>query len=147
MLFVLLTSTQWCSINIFRHFVPSVSLGATECACWAWLWTRMVTIYFSTCIVIISPFHATITSLSSLTQRSWTLSQKIEFLVFFQQLHLWTRLLLKKPSSSLLPNLLLVAPVQVWSRYLVPPKTPLSLESSKQQLNYLTIRQMGFGTN
>ncbi len=40
------------------------------------------------------------------------------------------RLLLKKPSSSLLPNLLLVAPVQVWLRYLVPLLTPLSQEYS-----------------
>ncbi len=47
-----------------------------------------------------------------------------------------TRLLLKKPSSSFLPNLLLVAPVQVWSRYLVPQLTPLSQESTPQPSHY-----------
>jgi len=47
-----------------------------------------------------------------------------------------TRLLLKKPSSSFLPNLLLVAPVQVWLRYLVPQLTPLSQESTPQPSHY-----------
>jgi len=183
MLSLLLISTPWYPINVFRLFVPSVSLGTLECSCWVWLWTKMTTIYYLTCIIVISPFYATTTSFLVLNQCSWTLSQKIEFLIFFQPIsaaHLtcWTtggakvstfvrferftiilafqwpsiflledtRLPLKKPSSSLLPNLSLVAPVQVWLRYLVPLQTPLSQESSKLQSNYSTIRQMGLYT-
>ncbi len=31
MLFLLWTSTPWCPINVFRHFVPSALLGAITC--------------------------------------------------------------------------------------------------------------------
>jgi hypothetical protein len=53
-----------------------------------------------------------------------------------------TRLLLKKPSSSHLPILLLVGPVQVWLRYLVTLQTPLSPEC----MSYSAIRLMEFYT-
>jgi len=59
MLFLLLTSTPWCLINVFRHFVPSALLEAIKCSCWAWFWMRMTIIYFY--IVIISTFYAIIT--------------------------------------------------------------------------------------
>ncbi len=74
-LFLLLTSTPWCLINLFRHFVPSDLLGVITCSCWAWFLMKMMNLaFFLSYTIIISPFYATICFSLLLIQCSWTLN-------------------------------------------------------------------------